>query len=107
MIRKLTALGPTTKIPVSAFSYTSDSATRTIHETGNGSGPLLHRYLHRKGASAILEDGAAAAKNFRYIMTGTLDDLGALPTRGEILSACRENWMPDIPGILHKEHMNE
>lgn len=107
LTRWLPAFGLTTKIPVKAFSYTSDSAKPTIHEADNGSGSLLHREFCSKCGSGILEYGAAAANDFRYIMTGTLQDPGALPPKGEFFCAYREKWMPEVPGIFHKEHLKD
>ncbi|KAL8756480.1 MAG: hypothetical protein Q9184_004488 [Pyrenodesmia sp. 2 TL-2023] len=102
-----TAFGLTTKIPVKAFAYTSDSAKPTIHEADNGSGSLLHREFCSKCGSGILEYGAAAANDFRYVMTGTLQDPGALPPKGEFFCAYREKWMPEVPGVFHKQHLKE
>ncbi|KAL9062035.1 MAG: hypothetical protein Q9206_000126 [Seirophora lacunosa] len=95
------------KIPVKAFSYTSDSATPTVHEADNGSGSLLHREFCSICGSGILEYGAAAADHFRYVMTGTLEDPGALPPKGEFFCAYREKWMPEVPGIFHKQHLKD
>ncbi|KAI4139960.1 MAG: hypothetical protein LQ341_004012 [Variospora aurantia] len=103
----VTAFGLTTKIPVKAFSYTSDSAQPTTHEADNGSGSLLHREFCSKCGSGILEYGAAAASDFRYVMTGTLEDPGALPPKGEFFCAYREEWMPEVPGIFHKQHLKD
>ncbi|KAL8770628.1 MAG: hypothetical protein Q9209_003696 [Squamulea sp. 1 TL-2023] len=99
--------GLTTKVPVKAFSYTSDSAKPTIHEADNGSGSLLHREFCSKCGTGILEYGAAAANDFRYIMTGTLDDPAALPPKGEFFCQYREKWMPEVPGIFHKDRLKE
>lgn len=77
-----TAFGLTTKVPVSSFSYTSESKKPTIHEADNGSGTTLHREFCPTCGSGILEVGAAAMKDFRYIMTGTLDHPGDLPPKG-------------------------
>ncbi|KAL8673967.1 MAG: hypothetical protein Q9168_001610 [Polycauliona sp. 1 TL-2023] len=85
----LAAFGLTTKIPIKAFSYASDSAKPTIHEADNGSGSLLHREFCSKCGTGILEYGAAAAADFRYVMTGTLDDPGALPPKGEFFCIYR------------------
>ncbi|KAL8973413.1 MAG: hypothetical protein Q9185_005483 [Variospora sp. 1 TL-2023] len=101
------SFGLTTKIPVKAFSYTSDSAKPTTHEADNGSGSLLHREFCSKCGSGILEYGAAAASDFRYVMTGTLEDPGALPPKGEFFCAYREEWMPEVPGIFHKQHLKD
>ncbi|KAL8769915.1 MAG: hypothetical protein Q9203_001168 [Teloschistes exilis] len=101
------SFGLTTKIPVKAFSYTAESAKPTVHEADNGSGSLLHREFCSKCGSGILEYGAAAADDFRYVMTGTLDDPGALPPKGEFFCINREKWMPEVPGIFHKNKVQE
>ncbi|KAL8964547.1 MAG: hypothetical protein Q9183_004380, partial [Haloplaca sp. 2 TL-2023] len=99
--------GLTTKIPLKAFSYTSNSAKPTTHEADNGSGSLLHREFCSTCGSGILEYGAAAANDFRYIMTGTLNDPGALPPKGEFFCINREKWMPEVPGVFHKNKITE
>ncbi|KAL8750356.1 MAG: hypothetical protein Q9199_007124 [Rusavskia elegans] len=101
------SFGLTTKIPVKAFSYTSESAKPTVHEADNGSGSLLHREFCSKCGTGILEYGAAAANEFRYVMTGTLDDPGSLPPKGEFFCHYREKWMPEVPGIFHKDRLKE
>ncbi|KAI4100648.1 MAG: hypothetical protein L6R37_005360 [Teloschistes peruensis] len=102
-----TAFGWTTKIPVKVFSYTAESTKPTVHEADNGSGSLLHREFCSKCGSGILEYGAAAADDFRYVMTGTLDDPRALPPKGEFFCINREKWMPEVPGIFHKNKVQE
>lgn len=101
------AFGLTTKIPLKAFSYTSDSDKPTVHEADNGSGSLLHREFCAKCGTGILEFGAGAANDFRYVMTGTLDDPSALPPKGEFFCIHREKWMPEIPGIFHKDRVQD
>ncbi|CAL8575563.1 hypothetical protein XPA_001478 [Xanthoria parietina] len=103
----LAAFGMTTKIPVKAFSYTRESAKPTVHEADNGSGSLLHREFCSKCGTGILEYGAAAAHEFRYVMTGTLEDPGSLPPKGEFFCLHREKWMPEVPGIFHKNMIKE
>ncbi|KAL8979911.1 MAG: hypothetical protein Q9205_004868 [Flavoplaca limonia] len=90
-----TAFGLTTKIPVNAFSYTQDSAKPTVHEADNGSGSLLHREFCSKCGTGILEYGAAAANDFRYVMTGTLEDPASLPPKGEFF--CLYRLVPSSP----------
>ncbi|MCJ1456126.1 hypothetical protein MMC28_006485 [Mycoblastus sanguinarius] len=102
-----TAFGLTTKVPVSSFSYNSDSKKPTIHEADNGSGSLVPREFCPTCGSGILEYGAAAANNFRYVMTGTLDNPGDLPPKGEFWRRRREKWMPEVPGIFHKQEVKE
>ncbi|KAK3169544.1 hypothetical protein OEA41_008928 [Lepraria neglecta] len=102
-----TAFGLTTKVPISSFSYTSDSKKPTIHEADNGSGTMLHREFCPTCGSGILEVGEPAMKDFRYIMTGTLDHPGDLPPKGEFFCRRREKWMPEVPGIFHKQEIKE
>ena len=102
-----TAFGLTTKVPVSSFCYTSESKKPTIHEADNGSGTTLHREFCPTCGSGILEVGASAMKDFRYIMTGTLDHPGDLPPKGEFWCKRREKWMPEVPGIFHKQEIKE
>ncbi|KAI4229262.1 MAG: hypothetical protein L6R36_001010 [Xanthoria steineri] len=105
--KRFFAFGLTTKIPVKAFSYTRESAKPTVHEADNGSGSLLHREFCSKCGTGILEYGAAAANEFRYVMTGTLEDPGSLPPKGEFFCLYREKWMPEVPGIFHKDRLKE
>ena len=93
------AFGLTTKIPVSSFSYTEDSKKPTIHEADNGSGVMLHREFCGTCGSGILEVGEGAMKDFRYIMTGTLDSPGDLPPKGEFWCRRREKWMPEASSM--------
>ena len=102
-----TAFGLTTKVPVSSFSYTSESKKPTVHEADNGSGTTLHREFCPTCGSGILEVGASAMKDFRYIMTGTLDHPGDLPPKGEFWCKRREKWMPEVPNIFHKQEIKE
>lgn len=46
--------------------------------------------------SGILEVGEPAMKDFRYIMTGTLDCPGELPPKEEFFCSRREKWMPEV-----------
>jgi hypothetical protein len=102
-----TAFGLTTKVPISSFSYTSDSKKPTIHEADNGSGTMLHREFCPTHGSGILEVGEPAMKNFRYIMTGTLDHPGDLLPNGEFFCRRREKWMPEVPGTFHKQEIKD
>lgn len=102
-----TAFGLTTKVPISSFSYTSDSKKPTIHEADNGSGTMLHREFCPKCGSGILEVGGPAINDFRYVMTGTLDHPGDLPPKGEFFCRRREKWLPEIPDVFHKQEIKE
>lgn len=94
----------TSKIPRSSFSYTDGNPT--IHEADNGSGTLLHREFCGKFGSGILEYGANAGENI-YITYGTLDDPEKLPPKGEFFCKLRDSWVPEIPGLFHKEEIKE
>ena len=102
-----TVFGLTIKVPVSSFSYTPESKKPTIDEAANGSGTILHRDFSPTCGSGIMEVGAAAMKDFQYIMTGTLDHLGDFPSKGEFWCKTREKWMPEVPSIFHKQDIKE
>lgn len=102
-----TPFGLTTKVPLPAFAYTQDSIKPTIHEADNGSGVQLHREFCGTCGSGILEVGQGAMDKFRYVMTGTLDDMSALPPKGEFWCRRREKWMPEIKDIFHKQEVQE
>lgn len=48
-----------------------------------------------------------AKESFRYIAAGSLDDHEALPPKGEFFCRYRAKWMPEIPGIFHKEGIKQ
>ena len=100
-----TAFGLTAKVAVSAFKYTA--GTPKEHVADNGSGTLLYREFCSTCGSGILEYGEAAKDRFRYIMTGTMDQTDALPPKGEFFCSNRSSWMPEIPGIFHKQAIKE
>ena len=100
-----TAFGLTAKIPKSSFKYTTDKKP-TVHEADNGSGVVLHREFCPTCGSGILERGANAG-DFTYVMYGTLDEPGQLPPKGEFFCKKREDWMPEIPGVFHKQEIKE
>jgi len=98
--------GLTSKVPKSAFSYRTSSSAPVVHEADNGSGTLLHREFCGRCGSGILEYGANAG-DFVYVMHGTLDRPGELPPKGEFFCKEREDWLPEIPGIFHKQEIYE
>ncbi|MCJ1364936.1 hypothetical protein MMC16_004053 [Acarospora aff. strigata] len=100
-----TEFGLTAKIPVGAFKVTAGKTKE--HVSDNGSGTTLYREFCSTCGSGILEYGEPAKDKFRYIMCGTLDDFDALPPKGEFFCKARSGWMPEIPGIFHKQAIQE
>ncbi|ESK93144.1 duf636 domain protein [Moniliophthora roreri MCA 2997] len=98
--------GTTTKIPKSAFKITS--GTTKEHVSDNGS-TQLHREFCGTCGSGILEYGQEAAPEWRYIMYGTLDERGQeeLAPKGEFFGKYRNQWMPEIPDLFHKEEIKQ
>lgn len=100
-----TAFGLTTKIPVSAFRYTSGNPK--VHMADNGSGTQLTREFCGTCGSGILEFGEPARNDWRYVMTGTMDEPDALPPKGEFFCKNKSAWMPEIPGVFHKREIKD
>ncbi|KAK1226010.1 hypothetical protein PQX77_011028 [Marasmius sp. AFHP31] len=100
--------GTTTKIPKSSFKLTSASGTPKEHVSDNGS-TELHREFCGTCGSGILEYGKEAASEWRYVMYGTLDERGQeeLAPKGEFFGKSRNGWMPEIPGLFHKQEIKE
>ena len=48
-----------------------------------------------------------AKDKFRYICVGSLDDIEALPPKGEFFCSTRASWMPEIPDIFHKQKIQD
>jgi len=95
------AFGLTVKVPSSTLKITS--GVPKAHVADNGSGTQLHREFCSTCGSGIMEYGEKT--EFRYIMYGTLDEPGKLPPKGEFFGKFRENWMPEIPSIFHKQEI--
>ncbi|EPE27356.1 Mss4-like protein [Glarea lozoyensis ATCC 20868] len=100
-----TNYGLTTKIPASAFNITQ--GTPKVHEADNGSGSLLHREFCSECGGGILEYGEQAKNDFRYVMYGTIDNSEGLDPKGEFFCRYRNEWMPEIPDIFHKQKIQE
>ncbi|KFY54223.1 hypothetical protein V496_07326 [Pseudogymnoascus sp. VKM F-4515 (FW-2607)] len=98
------AFAITTKIPRESFMITQGSPKE--HVGDNGSGVQLHREFCDECGSGILEY-AEPATEYTYIMYGTLDEPNELPPKGEFFCSRREKWMPEIPGIFHKQIIKE
>jgi len=98
--------GITSKIPESSFSVTQGKEYITVHEADNGSGTMLHREFCKECGSPILERGANAG-DFTYIFYGTLDKPTDLPPKGEFFCSKRDNWMPEVPNVFHKQQIKE
>ncbi|KAI0091420.1 Mss4-like protein [Irpex rosettiformis] len=99
-----TAFGLTTKVPKEALRMMR--GTTKEHVSNNGT-TTLHREFCGTCGSGILEYGEEAAPKYRYIMTGTLDHPDQLPPKGEFFCKNRERWMPEIPGIFHKQEIKD
>lgn len=100
-----TAFGLTAKIPKDAFRVTKGQTKE--HAADNGSGTVLFREFCGTCGSGILEYGEPVKDKFRYIMTGTMDDPDAFPPKGEFFCINRSKWMPEVPGIFHKQKIQE
>jgi len=98
--------GVTSKIPKSSFKIKSGSEHVKVHEADNGSGVILHREFCDTCGTGLLEYGANAG-DFIYIFYGTLDNPEDLPPKGEFFCKKRDSWMPEIPGIFHKQEIKE
>ncbi|KZV97885.1 DUF636 domain protein [Exidia glandulosa HHB12029] len=93
--------GLTAKVPLSAFTLTKGNPKEHIGD--NGSGSKVHREFCPNCGSYILEYGDAAKDDFRYIVSGSLDEPEKLPPKGEFFCRDRASWMPEIPGLFQKE----
>ncbi|KAG4413803.1 hypothetical protein IFR04_013075 [Cadophora malorum] len=100
-----TNYGLTTKIPAS--SYKIIEGEPKIHEAENGPGRLLHREFCEICGGGILEYGEQAKEHFRYIMYGTIDNPEGLDPKGEFFCRYKEEWMPEIKGIFHKQELKQ
>ncbi|TFK25459.1 DUF636 domain-containing protein [Coprinopsis marcescibilis] len=96
------AFGITTKVPKSSFKLTKGETTK--HVSDNGSGTKLHREFCGTCGGGILEYGDNAGDN-TYITYGSFEDPDKLPPKGEFFCKYRESWMPEIPGIFHKQEI--
>jgi len=96
------AFGITSKVPRKAFKITQGKTKE--HVSDNGSGTKLYREFCPTCGSGILEYGEHAGEN-TYITYGTLDKPGLLPPKGEFFCKAREDWMPEVPGIFHKQEV--
>ena len=96
--------GITAKIPRSSFKITKGSLKQ--HKKDNGSGTLLTREFCDECGSGIMEYGANAGDN-TYIFYGSLDKPDSLPPKGEFFCKYRAKWMPEIPGLFHKQEIKE
>ncbi|KAF2202786.1 hypothetical protein GQ43DRAFT_430456 [Delitschia confertaspora ATCC 74209] len=99
--------GVTIKVPIKGFKYTSAEEKPTIHCQDNGSGSNVYREFCPTCGSYICEYGEKAKDKFRYITLGSLDNPEELPPKGEFFCKQRASWMPEIPGIFHKQEIKE
>ncbi|OCL12830.1 hypothetical protein AOQ84DRAFT_333594 [Glonium stellatum] len=102
-----TNYGLTAKVPLSSFAYTAQSGQPTVHAADNGSGSVVRREFCGACGSFVLEYGEAVKDEFRYICVGSLDDPDALPPKGEFFCKDRAAWMPEVPGVFHKQEIKE
>ncbi|KAK2748666.1 hypothetical protein FQN55_004219 [Onygenales sp. PD_40] len=100
-----TNFGLTAKVSKDSFGITQGKTKE--HAADNGSGTMLHREFCDTCGSFVLEYGEAAKEQFRYIAVGTLDDPDAFPPKGEFFCKSRATWMPEIPGVFHKQMIKE
>lgn len=99
----------TTKVPISALSFAESSVNPTVH-TSDNSGSQLYREFCGTCGSPILEYGEDAKDKFRYIFTGTFDDTASMEIRkpkGEFFCERREQWVPEVPNIFHKQRIHD
>ncbi|KAF2453624.1 DUF636 domain protein [Lineolata rhizophorae] len=101
-----TNYGLTAKVPKDAFAYAAGCRPKE-HAADNGTGAVIHREFCDNCGSFILEYGEAAEPHFRYICVGSLDDPEALPPKGEFFCSQRAKWMPEVPGVFHKQHIKD
>ncbi|KAH6880843.1 DUF636 domain-containing protein [Coprinopsis sp. MPI-PUGE-AT-0042] len=117
------AFGITTKVPKSSFKVTKGETKK--HESDNGSGTKLYREFCGTCGGGILEYGACPIPSIRvdaradvsssirkenagehtYICYGAFDDPFELPPKGAFFCKYRESWMPELPGLFHKQEI--
>ncbi|WWD09723.1 hypothetical protein V865_007851 [Kwoniella europaea PYCC6329] len=100
-----TNYGLTSKIPKSAFQYTKGKPKE--HAMDNGGGSVVTREFCSECGSYILEYGAQAKNDFRFVTLGSLDNPTALPPKGEFFTKDRLDWMPQIPNTFQKREIKE
>ncbi|KAK1141736.1 hypothetical protein N8T08_008834 [Aspergillus melleus] len=100
-----TNYGLTAKVPKDAINIVR--GTPKDHAADNGSGVVIHREFCAGCGSFILEYGDAVKEQFRYLCVGSLDDPEVLPPKGEFFCSSRASWMPEVPGVFHKQQVKE
>ncbi|KAK3374239.1 Mss4-like protein [Lasiosphaeria ovina] len=96
-----TNYGLTAKVPLGAFRYDSGSPKKFKQDNG-----VTREFCDNCGAY-ICEYGEEAADKFRYVMWGTLDEPDKIPPKGEFFCRYRDEWMPEIPDVFHKQEIKE
>ncbi|KAF3770329.1 DUF636-domain-containing protein [Cryphonectria parasitica EP155] len=96
-----TNYGLTTKVPIESFSYSRGEPK--LFRQSNG---VIREFCSNCG-SLTCEYGEQAADKFRYVTYGTLDDPEKLPPKGEFFCKDRASWMPEVPGLFHKQQIKE
>ncbi|KAF5361022.1 hypothetical protein D9756_004624 [Leucocoprinus leucothites] len=98
------AFGITTKIPKEAYNQTKG---QTVKHVSDNDGSKLFREFCGSCGSGILEYGEQVAEKFRYITYGTLDQQEAFPPKGEFFCKYKEDWMPEVQNVFHKQQIKE
>ncbi|ROT35247.1 hypothetical protein SODALDRAFT_284099 [Sodiomyces alkalinus F11] len=95
--------GLTTKVPVESYSYTKGVPRQYTQDNG------VVREFCRTCGTFLCEYGEQAADKFRYLVWGTLDEKerDMVPPKGEFFCSQRAKWMPEIPGVFHKQEIKE
>ncbi|RBR25403.1 uncharacterized protein FIESC28_01840 [Fusarium coffeatum] len=88
-------------VALDGFSYDEGKPKTFKQENG-----VVREFCDNCGAF-ICEYGEAAADKFRYIMWGTFDEPDKFPPKGEFFCKYRDGWMPEIPGLFHKNEIKE
>ncbi|TLD05084.1 uncharacterized protein PgNI_09119 [Pyricularia grisea] len=96
--------GVTTKVPLQGFTYTQGKPKQHKQDS-NG---VIREFCGDCGAY-LCEYGEAAAEKFRYVAWGTFDDQDRdkVPPKGEFFCSQRDGWMPEVPGVFHKQEIKQ
>lgn len=96
-----TNYGLTAKVPVQSFRY--ERGEPKLFRQDNG----VTREFCPNCGTYICEYGDSAADKFRYIMWGSLDEADRVLPKGEFFCKNKPGWMPEIPGLFHKQEIKE
>ncbi|KAF8176207.1 Mss4-like protein [Mycena galopus ATCC 62051] len=96
--------GLTTKVPLECFKYDNGVGELKLYkQEDNG---VTREFCGSCGAY-ICEYGEAAKEKFRYVLWGSLDEPERVPPQGEFFCKDRSGWMPEIPGVFHKQEITD